>query len=96
MVFDFLETETTKASGIKVLAKKFQTITEIPLGIRLVHSLNHILTHQKLLIRFFITDLNALPEKKLLANGSFVTLQQAFRLPKPVFLENVLRKLKEK
>ena len=95
-LFDFLETETTKASGIKVLAKKFQAITEIPLGIRLVHSLNHILTHQKLLIRFFITDLNALPEKKLLANGSFVTLQQAFRLPKPVFLDSVLRKLKEK
>ncbi|MFZ9980584.1 MAG: A/G-specific adenine glycosylase [Cyclobacteriaceae bacterium] len=95
-LFDFLETETTKASGIKVLTKKFQTITGIPLGIRVAHYLKHVLTHQKLHIRFFITDLNALPEKKLPAVGSFVTIQQAFRLPKPVFLDSVLRKLKEK
>ena len=95
-LFDFLETETKTASGNMVLVKKFQKLTGTRPGIRLIHSLKHILTHQKLYIRFFITELTALPDKKFLANGTFVTLQRAFRLPKPVFLDSVLRKLKEK
>lgn len=95
-LFDFPETETAKAEGITVLSKKFQSLTGSPVKIKLVHSLEHILTHQKLYIRFFFAELNAFEHTNLPSKGKFVTLQQAHRLPKPVFMDHVLGALREK
>lgn len=95
-LFDFPETETAKAEGIAVLSKKFQSLAGGHIKIKLIHSLEHILTHQKLYIRFFYAELDAASNTNFSSEGKFVTLQQASRLPKPVFMDHVLGVLREK
>jgi len=95
-LYDFMLFETESEISNTHLNRKFSEMTGLNVKTKSIHSIKHILTHQKLQIDFFLFEANERPEQIRSDHGKFVSLKEAARLPKPVFIDSVLNFLNKK